>query len=148
MVIRRIFQANSQQKIELGLLYGHTPQAFGGPLNSFTLKFIYNPFKIDFSPTVRFEPIQAGLFITGWFGENVDLSWSNRYPKGYYWWQSSTRKHAFVSTQMSFMMKKVDRLSLYFEANTNDLYLYNYLPNKTVNFYDIIFYGLGIKLYF
>ena len=42
----------------------------------------------------------------------------------------------------------MDRLAVYFEANTNDLSLYSYLPNpKALSLYDIFFFGTGIKLY-
>lgn len=138
-----------KEKIEIAGIYGHVPQLFGGPLNSFTLKLTYNPIKLNLSERFVLEPIQGGLFITGWFGENQDISWSSRYPHGYYWWQSNMRKHAFVSSQISYKMKKnVDRLSLYFEVNTNDLYIYNIFPNwETISFYEIIFFGMGVKIY-
>jgi hypothetical protein len=141
------FRQTQNEKIELGFLYGHTPQKYGGPLNSLTLKLIYNPFKIKLSNKVRFEPIQTGLFITGWFGENTDISWSSRYPKGYYFWQSNMRKHIFVSSQFSLLLHRVERVSLCFEANTNDLYMYTYAVNKNLSLSDIIFYGIGLKIY-
>jgi hypothetical protein len=140
------------QKLELGIIYGNTPMTFGGQLHKDSLKLIYNPFHVSFSPRLRFDPVQASFFFTNWWGENLHSSWSSRYPKGYYWWQSSLRKHIALSTQFNYIINrnKLDRLAIYFEANTNDLYLvYDYLPNmESRSFYSTVFYGVGCKLYF
>jgi hypothetical protein len=142
----------ASEKLELGLMYGHTPKTFGGPLHSFTLKFLYSPWQIKFREVI-FEPVQPGLFICQHFGKNVEVLWPrSQYPRGYYWWPRSLRRHLFVSSAVSFNtgFKEFRRASFYFETNTNDLYLFSYLNKKnynTLSFYDIIFFGLGVKVY-
>ncbi|MBI3883522.1 MAG: hypothetical protein HY305_04710, partial [Sphingobacteriales bacterium] len=121
------FRLSPKEKLALGALYGRTPQFAGGPLNSLTMKCIYTPFRKKLSSRFFLEPLQTGLFASGWFGEKMDMSWSGNYPKRYYWWHRNVRSHIFVSTQVSMnVKKKIERVSLYFEVNTNDLYLYNY----------------------
>jgi hypothetical protein len=133
---------------EFSFIYGYTPQSLGGPLSGITLKYTYNPLRFRIANSLQWDPIQAGMFITAWFGENLDLAWSAKYPKGYYWWQSSLRKHAFISSQLSFVKKRVEKVSVYFEVNTNDLYLVGYYPNReTQTFTDILFFGIGAKVY-
>lgn len=140
----------ARDKIELGILYGYLPRAFGGPHSSLSGKFSYNPFQFNLNRNVMIEPVQTGVFVSRNFNDNLGANWSSKYPKDYYWWTRSVRFHYFISTQISYKFKKVhlDRLAFYFEANTNDLYLASYLPNrKTLGLYDIFFFGTGIKLY-
>lgn len=139
------------EKVELGILYGKVPSKFGGVVRSVTFKMTYNPFKIRILPKLRFEPIQAGLFLCQSFGTNLGVSWPDKYPQGYYWWPRSLREHVFFSTQLSWMINKthVDRISAYFETNTNDLYMYSYFSNtKSLRLIDMFFLGCGLKLYF
>lgn len=139
------------KKIELGLLYGKIPKFAGTEHRTLSLKFTYNPIHYNINTRFTFEPIQMGVFLCQNFGENSSLFWGKQYPKGYYWWSKSLRIHGFVSTQLSYKMiesKSFDRISLYLEANTNDLYLYSYLPNtRTMDWHDIFFLGAGIKVY-
>jgi hypothetical protein len=96
------------------------------------------------------EPLQIGIFLAQNFGKNIDFKWSSKYPKGYYWWGSSFRQHIFFSTQLSRALPKgyFSKVSLYLEANTNDLYLYSYFSNRnTITLYDIFFLGIGTKFY-
>ena len=142
-------KVSARDKIEVGLLYGYTPRRYGD-LNALVLKGTYNPFHITITEKIKLEPIQTGLFISQNFGKNLGLKWGEEYPYGYYWWSRSTRFHFFISTQASYKLdtKYMDRLSLYFEANTNDLYVFSYVPNRNaLSLYDIFFFGTGIKLY-
>jgi hypothetical protein len=139
-----------KNKLELGLLYGKVPRLFGGVHRTLNLKGTYNPFQVKLGGKIISEPLQAGAILSQNFGETLGLNWGDKYPPGYYWWPKSLRTHLFVSTQFSVMLNKkyVDRISLYLETNTNDLYLYSYLPNtKTMSLYDILFFGAGLKCY-
>lgn len=139
------------EKVELGILYGKVPVKFGGVVRSVTFKMTYNPFKVYILPKLRFEPVQAGLFLCQSFGSNLGLSWPDKYPQGYYWWPRSLREHVFLSTQLSWMInkKRIDRVAAYLETNTNDLYMYSYFSNtKSLRLIDMFFLGCGLKLYF
>lgn len=145
-----VSKATPKNKFELGLLYGNVPKSLGGVNNSITLKGTYNPFHIPVMKKIDLEPLQTGIFVSRNFGENLGPNWGNKYPGGYYWWTRSIRFHFFLGSQVSYKIqsKHIDRLSAYFEANTNDLYLYSYFPNRnTISLYDIFFFGTGIKLY-
>lgn len=143
-------KATAHHKFEIGLLYGNVPKSMGGVNNSITIKTTVNPFRIHAFKHILVEPLQTGLFMSRNFGEHLGPNWSSNYPNGYYWWTRSIRFHFFIGTQVSYKIEKkhIDRISAYFEANTNDLYLYSYFPNRnTIRLYDIFFFGTGIKLY-
>jgi hypothetical protein len=143
--------STKKEKLEIGIVYGHTPLAFGGPLHSVSLKFLYNPFKLNLGNYFSFEPVQTGIFIAQNFGKNLYLTWPDKYPKQYYWWANSLREHIFLSSTLSLNLqdKMIEKISCYFEANTNDLYLYSYFPNRTaIKLYDIVFFGIGTKVWF
>jgi len=142
------YRRTEKEKIELSLIYGHTPRVFGGPLHSVSFKFLYSPFRIGFLHRFSFEPLQAGIFIAQNFGRNLYVTWPDKYPSHYYWWPNSLREHVFASSQVSFSPTHTafEKISAYFEANTNDLYIYSWAPNRgAITLYDIIFFGIGIK---
>ena len=140
-------------KLELGLLYGHTPKRFGGPLHSLTLKFLYSPWRIKIGERFLLEPLQPGVFLARHFGNHLAMRWPrDQYPRQYYWWPRSLRTHIFLSTAVSMRSgsKMFRRFSLYFEANTNDLYISSYGGKRnyrSLTLYDIIFFGSGVKAY-
>ena len=144
-------KVSARDKIELGLLYGYLPKAYGGTNHSLSLKFAYNPWQLRAFKRIQVEPVQLGVFICQNFNKDLEFSWGNKYPKHYYWWPRATRFHPTLSTQLSYVFdsERVDRLAYYVEANTNDLYIASYYPNmKALSLYDIIFFGMGLKLYF
>lgn len=144
------FKVSRRDKIELGILYGYLPASLGGGNHSLSLKLLYNPFQFLVTKRIQLEPLQLGSFICQNFNEDLGLSWGPEYEKGYYWWTRSLRFHLFAGGQVSCKIstKHIDRISAYFEANTNDLYLYSYFPNrKTMHLSDIFFFGTGVKMY-
>ncbi len=141
----------TKNKFEAGLLYGHVPRSMGGVNRSITLKGTYNPFQFRCTKVISIEPLQTGIFICQNFNQHLSLSWGNNYPPGYYWWTKSLRFHIFLGAKVSLIQnrKRLDRISFFFEANTNDLYLLSYFPNmKSMSLYDIVFFGAGIKVYY
>lgn len=145
------YKITKNEKIEIGAMFGNVPKSVGGPIQTMTIKLKLNSCSLDLSKNIAIQPIQTGIFLTQSFGENLDYVWSSKYPKGYYWWKSSLRSHIFVGTQVSYKLKNssINKISLYAEANTNDLYLYSHFENlKTIKIYDIFFLGIGMKLHF
>ena len=147
------FRQTNNEKIELGFVYGFTPKFVGGNINTIGLKFIYNPIKIQVNNTISFEPIQTGFFITQNFGHNLHIKWPDQYEEQYYNWTNSTRFHIFLSTQASYTLntKRVKKIAMYFETNTNELYFNSYMGNnnwKSLSITDIFFFGIGAKVYF
>ncbi|MCE3279615.1 MAG: hypothetical protein K0S44_1806 [Bacteroidetes bacterium] len=148
------FKGTKSERVQVGLLYGYTPEIFGGHLHSLSLKFIYNPVRFDLGRNFYSEPVQAGIFACQNFGKNLDLTWPSQYPSDYYWWTASLRGHVFLSTTLGVRTnraKHIDRIAWYFEANTNDLYFASYIiknNHTSLSLYDIIFFGTGLKFYF
>ena len=147
------FRGTKNEKIEFGFVYGFTPKFVGGNINTIGLKFIYNPIKIQVNNTISFEPIQTGFFITQNFGHNLHIKWPDQYEEQYYNWTNSTRFHIFLSTQASYTLntKRVKKIAMYFETNTNELYFNSYMGNnnwKSLSITDIFFFGIGAKVYF
>lgn len=149
-----VFKGTKSERAQIGLLYGYTPEAFGGTLHSLSLKFLFNPARIELGRSFYSEPLQAGIFLCQNFGRNLDLTWPSKYPKDYYWWTPSLRGHVFFSATLGFRtprLKHLDRIAGYFEANTNDLYFASYVSKNnhtSLSLYDIIFFGTGLKFYF
>jgi hypothetical protein len=137
-------------KFESSLHYGFTPGQNTTPIHSITLKLAHFPFLIPVGERLRLLPLGTGVFFAQHFSKQLTTTWDPHYPQGYYWWPKNTRQHLFVSTgfklnnDSGFWASSV----FYFEVNTNDLYLYSYLPNtKSLRFGDILFFGTGVKLY-
>jgi hypothetical protein len=139
------------KKLETGILYGYVPASKGGTLHSVSGKFTYNPFHLQLNSNWSLEPLQAGAFFVFNFGPGLGTLWEPYYPKGYYWWPRNFRQHIFLGAQITYHFnnnKFVDRLSVYIETNTNDLYLYSYFANlHAFKPTDIFFLGTGIKTY-
>jgi hypothetical protein len=147
------YRQAANKKIELGFLYGYTPEFAGGKVHAFALKFIYEPFCINVKPDFQIEPLQAGIFVTQNFAKNLYLTWPDKYHSGYYKWASSLRVHVFFGTQVSYILndKAVQKISFYFETNTNDLYYRSYARHDnlhSLNLTEIFFFGIGSKVYF
>lgn len=147
------FRVTENEKIQLGLLYGFTPERAGGNLHSLSLKFIYDPYKIHLSKRFYVRPLQTGVFISQSFGKQLDFQWPDHYPRHYYRWAPSLRFHIHLGLEMALLTNKsewLDHVSFYFESNTNDLYIGSYFGNnnyRALSLYDIVFFGVGSKCY-
>ena len=147
-----LFKSYRNELFQLGLQYGYTPQK-ENDLHSVSLKALYNPYTVSISRKLEFHPLQTGVFVSQNFGRTLPILWSDHYPKHYYWWPPSLRSHFFLGTAASVKPQSgvFSKISLYFEANTNDLYLASFLDNKnhkTLTLYDIFFFGTGVKAWF
>jgi hypothetical protein len=146
------FRASQNNKFEIGLTYGYLPKTLGGEIHTIALKTNFNPFRIIIKEQIMIEPIQVGSFVTQNFGKDLSLYWSGaQYPDDYYWWSRSVRIHLYLGSQMSYKIKHkyIDRIGLYIEANTNDLYISSFSGNnQALKITDIIFLGVGVKVYF
>jgi len=147
------FRQTANKKLELGFTYGYIPEFAGGRIHTLALKFIYEPFRINIKPHFQFEPLQTGVFISKSFGKNLHFSWPDKFVGGYYWWPNSILAHIFLSMQASYVLNDrfVQKITFYFETNTNDLYVISYIDNNnrsSLHFTNIFFFGFGSKVYF
>lgn len=138
-------------KFGVGLSFGHVPHSHGGPLNTWVLRSMYTPWRIDKGDRWTLEPLQTGLFIAYTTGLDLSSHWPAYLDKGYYWWTPNFRQHLYLRSQLSYRTRSstVQRIGAYLEVNTNDLYVYSWWPNRgSLRVYDILFFGTGVQVYF
>jgi len=140
-------------KTDLSFHYGYVPEAKGGELHISAVKFEYRPFSIKLGDKLIFHPLNPVVFLSYTFGKNFGLSFDrDQYPKGYYFWSPALREHLGLSTELKLMGDKSSRIksiSLYTEANTNDLYMVSWFENRTSSPITKIFHlGFGLRMNF
>ena len=141
------------EKAELSFHIGFVPQNMGGDLTIAAVKFHYKPFKIPVGNKILIKPFNPVFFPSYTFGDNFDFKFEKpQYRNGYYFWSSALRLHIGASTEVKLLSKptsKIKDLSIYAEANTNDLYAISWFPNRTsVPFYKMFRLGYGVKVHF
>lgn len=142
------------KKVAAEILHGYVPKYAGGSFHITSAKLMYRAKSYPVKQSLLINPFVFGAMTSFTHGENFYAVWPrDQYEKGYYWWSSAWRFHAFwrIEIQPSiFTNKKSDsvlnRFRVYAEFNTNDLYLYSFLPNwRTIPVRDIFKLGFGIQ---
>lgn len=142
------------EKTSASLHYGFVPESKGGNLNILTTKFDYKPFNINLKKDkISLKPINPVAFVSYTLGRNFDKKFDpNQYPDGYYFWSTAIKIHMGISSELQIMgdtKSAIKSISLYAEANTNDLYAISWFENRTTTPFENIFkLGYGIKLNF
>lgn len=147
------FGYDLSKKTELSFHYGYVPEVKGGELHIAAVKFEYKPFRIPLGKGLVMHPINPVVFASYTFANGFSLGFdSDQYPKGYYFWSPALREHLGFSSELEIMGDKSSRIksiSLYTEANTNDLYMVSWYENRTTTpFYKIFKLGFGVKMNF
>jgi len=141
------------EKAALNFNVGYIPESLGGELTIISVKFQYKPFNIPIGDKIIVQPFNPVFFPSYTLGQNFDFKFEKpKYQEGYYFWSSALRLHLGASTEVKILNKpdaKIKALSLYAEANTNDLYLLSWFKNRTYTpFYRMFKMGYGVKMYF
>jgi hypothetical protein len=137
-----------KNRINTEVLYGNVPGAFGGPLEIATVRIIYNPFTVNITKSVLVTPIMVSGFVTYHFGDQFYVKLPAKYYKDYYGWSSAIRYHVGLGSMVAYKNKNSGHgLALYYELNTNEIYLKSYRTNNTLTLGDIISLGIGVKIY-
>ncbi|RZL59752.1 MAG: hypothetical protein EOO93_15510 [Pedobacter sp.] len=141
------------EKAALNFNVGYIPESLGGELTIISVKFQYKPFNIPIGDKIIIQPFNPVFFPSYTLGQNFDFKFEKpKYQEGYYFWSSALRLHLGASTEVKILNKpdaKIKALSLYAEANTNDLYLLSWFKNRTYTpFYRMFKMGYGVKMYF
>jgi len=141
------------EKAALNFNVGYIPESLGGELTIISVKFQYKPFKIPIGDKIVIQPFNPVFFPSYTLGQNFDFKFEKpKYQEGYYFWSSALRLHLGANTEVKILNKpdaKIKALSLYAEANTNDLYLLSWFQNRTYTpFYRMFKMGYGVKMYF
>jgi hypothetical protein len=141
------------EKAALSFHYGYVPEVKGGELHITAVKFEYKPFAIRIKNKLIFHPINPVIFASYTMGKNFGLSFDrNQYAKGYYFWSPALREHIGISSELKILgdhTSKIKAISLYTEANTNDLYMISWYANRTSTpIYEVFHLGFGMRMYF
>lgn len=142
-----------KDKTTLSFHYGYVPETKGGQLHIAAVKFNYRPFSVHLGKQLIFYPVNPVAFFSYTFGQDFGYRFDNElYAKGYYFWSPALREHLGISSELKILgdrSSKIRSISLYGEANTNDLYAVNwYHDRKGIPFTDIFRLGFGIRVGF
>ena len=142
-----------KEKAALSFHYGYVPETKGGELHITAIKFEYKPWAIRIKDKVIFHPFNPVVFLSYTMGKNFGLSFDrDQYAKGYYFWSPALREHLGVSSEVKILgdrSSKIKAISIYTEANTNDLYMVSWYANRTSTpIYEIFHLGFGMRMYF
>jgi len=138
------------------VMYGFVPESKGGSFSTLTTKLAYRPFEIKVNDWMVIYPINPGGFFSYTIQKDLDLTWDKgQYPKGYYYWSEALRAHVSLGTELTFNITKLlksgkpQALTLFYEVNTNDMYLVNFFQNlQALPVTEIFKAGVGIKASF
>ncbi|NEU07934.1 hypothetical protein GZH53_06380 [Flavihumibacter sp. R14] len=144
------------RKGSLDIMYGMQPHSKGGGFSTLSTKFAIRPFEITAAPWLIIHPVNPGAFLSYTFDDDLSLVHDrDQYIKGYYPLSEALRIHLSFSSEFKFntstLLKsgKLKSATLYYEVNTNDIYLTNYVQNtKGLSVTDIFKAGIGIKASF
>ena len=136
-------------------MYSYTPEDEGSTtLSAGTIKgfrSLFDSVNISRKYNVKWIPFRAGLGVTyifdrNFFGIGADLP----YEDDYYWHNTAIRYIAFFQTEFSKPLKSktIKEVSLYLEANIQDLYATMFVADKSFTAYDMIMLGVGTRLKF
>ena len=144
------------KKGSFDLIYGHVPKSKGGGFSTLSTKFAFRPYEIELNKWLIIHPVNPGAFLSYTLNKEFDLTWDRgQYPKGYYYWSEALHLHLSFSSELEIDTRKVlsskflKNVIIYYEVNTNDMYLVNFIQNsKALSVTDIFKAGIGIKASF
>lgn len=144
-----------KNNVELAHSIGYVPE-FAAKRHIYitAIKCIYTS-KLDINiKGATIKPLSVGAVFAYTFGDRYSkYQDTNRYPKGYYWWNTSYRvgllyeAEIYIKTNQKF----INGLSIYFEADFWDLYLFSQFDNSNnsyLNLWDTTTFGIGTKVFF
>lgn len=138
---------------ETDLFLGYLPRFDGDRGHvTITLKENYIPWKVKIKTGRWFlEPFTASLYINKIFGDEFWTREPDKYPDGYYGLATNLRFNLAFGQRLCFKVKPIglsERLTVFYELGTNDLYIISYFTNKYLKVTDIFNLSLGIKFQF
>lgn len=139
----------ADERLDLGLLYGYLPERLGGTVHTATFAVGWLPWQLGLGDRLRWVPVRAGAFVVLALGPGLHVTRPPQFERGYYWWTENFRQHLHLGTELRLRLDRgpFAHAGLWLQANTNDLYLYSWWPNRTaIPFGDIVQLGLGVDL--
>ncbi len=149
------------RKWETDLLFGYIPRhdSSRGKLTT-TLKGNYIPWRIDLNPSNpasgthwKIEPFTVSLYLNTVYGHEFWKSQPGRYPDKYYEFLSTKfRLNVAFGQRITLKIpenkrKLHNRISLFYEVGTCDLYIRSLFQGQDVSFGDILGLSIGLKFF-
>lgn len=150
------------RKWETDLLLGFIPKHDSSRAKlTTTLKGNYIPWRISLNPKAdtdsegrwHFEPLSVSLYLNTVYGSEFWKSQPARYPDKYYEFMSTKfRLNIAFGERLTFYIPKAKRkrhnkMSLFYEIGSTDLYIRSLFQGQAVSFGDIIGLSIGLKFY-
>lgn len=138
---------------ETDLFVGYLPKFEGKKGHvTLTLKENYIPWRMELGKKrLVLEPFTVSLYINKILGEEFWSKEPDRYPDRYYGIATNLRFNLAFGQRINFKIKPIalsNQIGLFYEVNTNDLYVISYFTNKYLTLTDIFSLSLGIKFQF
>jgi hypothetical protein len=124
----------------------HTPSSYW----SFTVKQVYTPWSLPVGKKLTVEPLYGTFFINSILSDEFWTKEPDRYPKGYYGFSSRIRFHLGIGQKITYLIPAnkrflANKISLYYEVSTCDLYVRQKFLSKTIPLKDIICLAVGLQ---
>ncbi len=142
-----------KEQWETDLFLGYLPRFDGDKGHvTITLKENYIPWQIKLGKERwKFDPFTVSLYMNKIFGNEFWTREPDKYPDGYYGIATNFRVNLALGQRIHFKVKPIglsERVTLFYEFGTNDLYIISYFTNKYLKIPDIFNLSLGIKFQF
>jgi len=150
------------RQFETDLLFGYIPKHDSSRAKlTTTLKGNYIPWRVCLNPNDdvnvkghwNFEPLTASIYLNTVYGSEFWESQPRRYPDKYYEFLSTKfRLNLAFGERLTFFIPKAkqkrhNRMSLFYEIGTSDLYIRSLFQGQDVSIGDIIGLSIGLKFF-
>ena len=124
------------------------------PIYIMSLKGIYITEPSLRIKNVNVKPVNFGMAFSYTFGNRFNRYLNiNKYPKGYYWWNTACR-FGFLYQFQAYIRPEweiIEKLGFYFEASFWDVDIYSRIDNGNdsyLSLWDITTFGFGTSIFF
>ena len=135
---------------ETDFLLGYLPKRHNDKYRmTMTFKQSYIPWSMSFKDNWNLEPFYCGLYLTTIAGEEFWKKEPGKYPNKYYNISTKIRPSIFIGQRFGFNPRNsiVKNIQLFYEINTNELYLISKITNKSLKAKDFLRLSFGVRVH-
>ncbi len=115
-----------------------------------TLKQNFVPWNVNLKGRFSLDPLSTGVYLNTVFGSEFWTQNPDKYPKGYYWFSTRVRIHAFLGQRIKFTIpdkrrKYSSSVTAFYELSTCDLYVIQAVRNSYLKPKDYLRLSFGLK---
>ncbi len=139
---------------ETDLLFGFIPKHSSKHTRAtMTLKQNFTPWNLPIKNGFSFQPLSTGIYLNTVFGREFWSKNPDKYPKGYYWFSTRFRIHAFIGQRLCYNIPERHRhfcssITAFYELSTCDLYVIQAVRNSYLRPRDYLRLSFGLKFNF